>query len=247
MLTTAAALLAAASLALTTQNVQAGLPPAQARHDIRQAAAGSSVVLAQEMGRRVAPRFAPPGWGWAHFGGLRRGDCAAYWNRAQWRLVRTWPTQLTFATLPLGRGHRWALTTILRGVGIRSGIRLAVVCVHQITHALDRQPTYRYGTHRLALLLARLATHHRYVAVGGDWNMPYPQDHRLRLSGFPARVLPAQGLAGRAPAAPTGPKGGRVDYWYTQRPGLAAIGGAVLRGTYSDHDGSRIRLRLMRG
>src|SRR5262245_4433392 len=111
---------------VTTQNVRQGLPLRQARHDIRQAAEHSSLVVTQEMGTRVDERFAPEGWGWVHFSGLRRGDCATFYDRGVWRLVRAWIKPITFAQFRAG--HRFVLATVLRNRA--SGNRLGLVCVH---------------------------------------------------------------------------------------------------------------------
>src|SRR4029077_7002924 len=81
--------LAGLLLSVTSQNVQQGLPPAQARHDIAHAASRASIVITQEMGLRAASRFAPAGWGTAHHRGFAQGDCATYWDKAVWRKDRT--------------------------------------------------------------------------------------------------------------------------------------------------------------
>ena len=152
-------------VALATQNVQQGLPPAAARYDIGRAAAGSSVVLTQEMGLRRAAAFAPPGWRVAHKNGLRRGDCATYSDAALWRPGATWTRQLTYARFRAG--HRFALVTILHGLGRYAGTTLATVCVHLITRPRERPAVERAGVARLAALLAALETRHAHVIVGG--------------------------------------------------------------------------------
>lgn len=235
----AAAVLAAVSLTVTTQNVRVSLPPAQARHDIAQAAEHSSLVVTQEMGKRHARRFAPAGWGTAHFSGLSRGDCATYWKRDRWTLRRSWAVQLTAAD-GFRHGHRWALVTVLRD----HQTTVALVCLHMITRALDRRPVYRRGIGRLAQLLTRLHSHWPHVLVGGDWNLAWGTDHQLRLPGFPAVRLPAHGMRSWAPSRATGPQGGRVDFFYWRRHAITCTGLRIIGHTYSDHQGTRIHLRL---
>lgn len=214
-----------AVLALTTQNVRQGLPPDQARHDIHQAAARSSVVVTQEMGRRQASHFAPGGWGTAHFRGLRRGDCATYWQRSSWRIVgHPQLRQLTYA--PFRAGHRFALATVLRG----HGTRVAVVCVHLITRWLDRRAVYAAGMRRLGHWLTQLRQRWPHVVVGGDWNRPW--DRRASFAGFTSEP----------PSKATGPLGGRIDYldWHQ----ASWRSSQVVGHTFSDHQGFRVRLVL---
>lgn len=208
-------------LAITTQNVRVGLPPPEARHDIRQAAEHSSIVLTQEMGRRDASRFAPAGWGTSHVTGLRQGDCATYYDRATWRKTGQRAVLLTHA--PFRAGTRYALVTHLRG----QGTTLAVVCVHMITRSLTRRVVYRHGMDRLRSLLSRLTAAH--VVVGGDWNRDWSQ--RAPLAGFSTRRPPTPTHDTR-----------RIDYaWWK---GAAYRTMRVVGHTYSDHNGVRVWLRL---
>lgn len=223
-----ASTVAAVVLVLTTQNVRVTLPPDEARHDIRQAAEHSSVVVTQEMGRRHAARFAPAGWGTAHRPGVRRGDCAAYWDRDAWHRVRAYAVPITWATFRAG--HRWALVTVLAG----HGLRVAVVCVHMVTHGLSHPIAYRNGTRRLAALLVRLRGRVGPVVVAGDWNARWGEA-RGRV-GYPPRVL-----GPTFNAAPVR----RIDWAVWSRPGVSILAPPrVIRHTYSDHNGVRFRLRV---
>lgn len=219
MLTQLAALL----LVVATQNVLRTMPPDQARHDIRHAAAHSSILVTQEMFTRRAARFRPAGWGSAHFPGPR-GDCATYWQRRSWKAQRAWPVRVSRATFP--HGSRWALVTLLRAQ--QSGQLLAVICVHLITHSLARRAVYGRSADRLRTLVARLRQR-MPVVIGGDWNRVW----RLRAR-FP-------GCASQRPPAGTGPSGGRVDYLLGC--GLQPAGAHVIWHTYSDHNGLRASFR----
>jgi len=219
--------LALAALTLTTQNVRVTLPPHEAAHDIRQAAQHSSVVLTQEMGRRDAARFAPAGWGTAHRSGVRRGDCAAYWDRSRWHRVRAYAVPLTWATFRAG--HRWALVTVLRG----QGITWAAVCVHMVTNGVRHPIAARNGTRRLMAALAALRGRGLPVVVAGDWNMTWAET-RTRW-GYPPRVL-----SPRFRAVPRS----RIDWAAWSRPGVRLDRWRTVRHTYSDHNGVRVRLRL---
>lgn len=211
---------------VTTQNVRAGLPRAEARHDVRQAAERSSVVFAQEMAHRRAARFAPAHWGAVHFVGPRRGDCATFYDRRVWRVVRAYPFRVSAA--PFRAGHRYAVVAVLRRVG-HPGAELATVNVHLFTHTVHRPRAWRRATNRLGRLVGALAAHHARVVVGGDWNRTWPR--RARFPGY----------ASAEPSRQTGPKGGRVDflYWHGER----FHGSRVIGHTYSDHEGVRVRLR----
>lgn len=217
---------AAVALVVTTQNVQLGMPPAHVRHDIRHAAEHSSVVLAQEMFHRHAARYAPPGWGTAHRIGRPRGDCATYWDRDRWHLVRSYVVPIARATFP--RGHRTALVTVLRGRGTAVG----VVCLHMFTHTRFRPLAWANAVRRVTALAGRLRARWGHVVVGGDWNRQWSNRPRVG-PGFRSAPAPAV----------TGPKGGRPDfvYWSGARR-VAPV--RVIRPTYSDHNGTRYRLRL---
>jgi endonuclease/exonuclease/phosphatase family metal-dependent hydrolase len=236
VLATVAATVAALTMTLTTQNVRVGMPPDHVHHDINQAAAHSSVLFTQEMGLRHARRFAPRGWGTAHFAGIRRGDCATYWDRREWRLVKAWPVPVTWATFRAG--HRWALVTVLRG----HGTTVAAVCVHMVTRARSRPMAYGNGTERLAALVDRLRARHRHVVIGGDWNLPYRYGPRHR---YPWPVMPRHGMSSMRPPRPTGSNGhgGRIDYVWTAR-GMRQVGSHIIGNTYSDHQGNRIKVRV---
>lgn len=201
-------------LVIATQNVAHDLARADARHDIARAAQHSSVLLTQEMGHRAAARFAPAGWGSAQAPGVMRGDCATYWQRSHWRLVRSWVRQLSYA--PFRAGHRWAQVAILR----HGSTQVALVCVHMITRG--HRPAYRRSMVRLRSLLASLPQ--RHVVVGGDWNAP-------RQLAWPSTR-----------AARTGPHGGRDDRLSWR--GARFRHQLILRDTRSDHEGVRLRLRL---
>ena len=214
------------ALTITTQNVRVGLPPPEAHHDINQAAAHSSIVFTQEMALRDVQRFAPSGWGSAHFSGLRRGDCATYWNRSVWTRVNAWTVPLTWAGFRAG--HRFALVTILRG----HGLTLAVVCVHSITHSTRpaRRPVFARGMARLNVVLQRLRTKYP-VVVGGDWNRGWTQ--RARFTGF--RSVETHGT--------TSGGGGHIDY-FEWSPRVRFGSQRVIGHTFSDHNGVRLHLRL---
>lgn len=220
-----AAAVAVAALTITTQNVRVGMPPPAAHHDIDQAAERSSIVFAQEMGLRRAARFAPDGWGTSHFTGIRRGDCATYWDRKVWHRMSSWTRQLTFASFRAG--HRFALVTVLRG----KGTTLATVCVHSITKSLSaaRRPVFARGMHRLSRVIHLLRYRYSHVVVGGDWNRTWP--HRARFKGFRSTE----------PQRATGAGGGRVDYFYWARGDQTGL--RVIGHTRSDHNGVRLHLR----
>ena len=212
-------------LTVTTQNVRVTLGPVHARHDIRQAAEHSSVVFTQEMGKRRARRFAPAGWGVAHFSGLRRGDCATYWDRSRWRLVRAYPFRV--AHEPFRAGHRWAVVTVLRRVG-HPGVRLAAVNVHLFTRTVFRRPAWRRAITRIRDVAERLVARYPRVVMGGDWNRTWGRRATFR------------GFSSASPAGRTGPKGGRVDYLFWHGERFRRI--RVIGHTYSDHDGTRVWL-----
>lgn len=223
-----ASAIVAVALTITTQNVRVGMPPSAAHHDINQAAEKSSVVFTQEMGLRRAFRFAPHGWGTSHFSGIRRGDCATYWNKAVWHRVGSWTRQLTYANFRAG--HRFALITVLRG----RGTTLATVCVHSITSSMasvHRRAVFRRGMHRLARVLYLLRERHSHVVVGGDWNRAW--SNRARFPGFTSVK----------PSRPTGGHG-FIDYFYWNRP-TDYRWLRVISNTRSDHDGLRAHLRLL--
>jgi hypothetical protein len=215
----------AEAVTVTTQNVYVGLSRPHARHDIRQAAQHSSVVLTQEMGHRRAARFAPAGWGVVHFRGTWRGDCATYYDRARWRVVRAWPFRVSSASFRAG--HRWGVVTVLRHVG-RPGSRLAVVNVHLFTRTIFRPVAWRRAMGRIGGVTGRLVARYPRVVMGGDWNRTYGR--RARFPGFSSAEPPRR----------TGPKGGRVDYLYWHGDRLDGL--RVIGGTFSDHDGTRVRL-----
>jgi hypothetical protein len=213
------------AVTVTTQNVYVGLPRAEARHDIRQAAQFSSVVFTQEMGHRRASRFTPAHWAVVHFRGTWRGDCATFYDRRVWRVVRAHTFRVSAE--PFRAGHRWALVTVLRHVG-RPGSRLATVNVHAFTHTIFRPVAWRRAVTTIRDVADGLAARYGRVVMGGDWNRTW--DRRGRFPGFASAEPPRQ----------TGPKGGRVDYvfWHGERfRGIRVIG-----RTYSDHDGTRVRL-----
>lgn len=214
-------------LAVTTQNVRLGIGPAHVRHDIGQAANGSGVVMTQEMRDRNAARFRPPGWGSAQPRprGAMRSDCATFFDRSRWRLVRAWAVPYEFGTFR--HGHRWALVTVLRRPD-NPGVRVAFVNVHSVPHSIDRAAVYGAGMARLSRLGARLAAAYGLAVVGGDTNRVWPL--RARFSGFHSV----------GPPGSTGPHGGRVDYIYAA--GFRFRGVRVIGNTYSDHNGTRYRL-----
>jgi hypothetical protein len=215
----------ASAVTVTTQNVRRGLPLAEARHDIRQAAEFSSVVFTQEMHNRRASRFAPARWGASHYGPGSRGDCATFWDRDVWRLVSSWPVRISHE--PFRAGTRWALVTVLRRVG-RPDIRLAAVNVHLFTHTVFRPRAWRRAMARIRDVGERLVARYPAVVMGGDWNRTWG-----RRATFP-------GFVSAEPPRRTGPKGGRVDYVFWH--GLRFRGIRVIGGTFSDHEGTRVRL-----
>jgi hypothetical protein len=226
---------AADRVTVTTQNVRYTLDRDRARHDIRQAAEHSSIVLAQEMRYRVARRFAPPGWGTAHVRvtgpTANRGDCATYWSRDVWTFVRRWTVPISAA--PFRNGHRWALVTILRG----NGTRLAVVNVHTftLTRSSSRRALYARSMGRVRDLLDGLRQRNDAVIVGGDWNRTY--DLRVKF-GQPWRTSD--------PPRPTGSRGGRIDYLRWVAPDFRPLSVRVIGDTYSDHNGVRVTLGIRR-
>jgi hypothetical protein len=213
------------AVTVTTQNVYVGLARPGARHDVRQAAEHSSVVFTQEMGHRRAARFAPAHWGVVHFRGTWRGDCATYYDRRVWRVVRAWPFRI--AAEGFRAGNRFAVVAVLRRVG-HPGARLATVNVHSFTHTLARPVAWRREMARVRGVAGTLADRWGRVVMGGDWNRVYG-----RRATFP-------GYVSHDPPRPTGRNGGRVDYLYWHGERFRAI--RVIDGTRSDHNGTRVRV-----
>lgn len=207
----------------TTQNVYVGLGPAKARHDLRQAASGGSIVVAQEMMNRRASRFAPSGWGAAQVRGpqRQRGDCATYWDRSVWSLVsyRDW----WLSREPFRHGYRWGLTTVLRERA--TGRKLNVVCLHLFTRGAHRLPALRRAMHRLTDVLSRLSGPRM---VGGDWNV------RSRVKAVRSAL--------RRSYDTHPPRGSLIDYWWFGSRTLRLQSVRCLCSTYSDHNGVRVRL-----
>lgn len=221
-----AAAVATMVLTITTQNIRQGLPPDAVRHDLRQAAEHSSIVVTQEMGYRNAKDYRPRGWGSAHNPhGKMRGDCATYWDRDVWRLDRWRTKQITYA--PFRNGDRWVLLTILHRTG-RKAERVAVVCVHSITRSEQRDRVFRAGMRRLGHLLDNFPD--MPVVVGGDWNRVWSL--RARFPGY--RSV--------SPIRATGPQGGRVDYFEWHHATFR--GERIIGNTRSDHNGTRVHLGL---
>lgn len=216
---------------ITTQNVRVGMPFAHVRHDIEQAAEHSSIVLTQEQGERRARDFAPSGWGTAHFGGVRRGDCATYWDRDDWRFDGARTKQLTYA--PFRAGHRFALLVNLHA-RLAPHTHVSVICVHLITKTMLRRLVFRRGMRRLGVMLRFIEAHHPYghVIVGGDWNRGWPR--RARFDGF----------GSWQPPRATGHHGGRIDYFEQQSRRVVPMRIRVIGGTFSDHNGVRMRFAL---
>lgn len=213
---------------ITTQNVKVGMTPAHSRHDIDQAAEHSSIVITQEMDYRAGRDYHPSGWGWAHHGprGSDRGDCETFWDRAVWRVEKSWVTPISFESFR--HGHRWALTTILKNRVSKD--ELAMVCVHLFTKTMIRRAAYVRAHNHIAPLLQSLKQHYPYVVIGGDWNRNWKD--RMRFTGF----------ASRMPPHPTGGngKGGRIDYFQWWKRTLGTTSGRVIGNTYSDHQGFRV-------
>lgn len=125
---------------------------------------------------------------------------------------------------PFRAGTRYALITRLKG----QGTTLAVVCVHLITKSLARRAVYAHGMDRLRSALSGLTAAH--VIVGGDWNRVWP------------KRAPLHGYRTHEPPAPTGARGGRIDYLWWKGARERTI--RVVGHTASDHQGVRVRLRL---
>jgi len=179
------------------------------------------------MSRRHAARFAPAGWRSVQATRPRlgyRGDCATFYDASRWRLRTSYVVRLLdVRTRHPSNGRRWALVAVLTGAQ-----PLAAVCVHLPTHGVSRR-LYGRAVDNLRPTLRRLSARYGHVVIGGDWNRHYR--YRPRFRGF---------VAYRPPAG-TGPHGGRVDYLYVRRPD-AITGARVIRHTYSDHDGMRVRI-----
>lgn len=215
--------LAAVVLTIATQNVRLGMTPAHTHHDINAAASRAAVVMTQEMGQRRARNYAPPGYGTAHHAGMWRGDCALYWNRAEWRLARpSWVVPITRADGFHG-GHRWALVTVLKQAAPPHH-RVAVVCLHMITHWGQRVPVERAGIARLTALRHRLSAHWPRLVMGGDWNRRY-----VHRAAFPP-------MTAARPPRPTHAPRKRIDYLFSQHMRVTRT--AVIGHTVSDHNGA---------
>ena len=214
---------AASAVTVTTQNVKYTLPPAQAHHDINQAAEFSSILFTQEMGLRHARAFAPKGWGTAHAKGVHRGDCATFWDRDRWRLVR-WRT-FTTSNGSFRNGHRFGLVTVLRD----SATEIATICVHMPTGwrtSSQRRIAYADGMANVRAVAHRLVDRYHRVVVGGDWNRIWGR--RAPLSGFRTR------------RPPQGTGHGTIDYFWWH--GARFVRQRVIGHTYSDHQGVRLHV-----
>jgi hypothetical protein len=242
----------------TTANIYSPLGLRKARDDLRRAARGSDLVLAQEMARRSRAdlaRIDPPGW---HFWQPAHGNCrevTVHWSPA-WRQLRHYA--LLLARWDGRSGDRCAAIAILQHRA--TGRRLAAVSVHMLPHVeLAGRPrpgmaaataNYARSMARLTERLAGLRARYPLVLVGGDWNVDYFADRRVRWPGFPFAHLAARMDTHWAPklrlglAAPTlGPR--RVDsIWWAERRHLRALSSSTIRGTWSDHNFARVVLRL---
>lgn len=229
---------------LTTANVQNVLTRAQARADIRRATASSSVVLLQEMWRRRVTRLVPPGWGVWHPAQPVRGcrDNAVIWDRRVWSLGPHHGVRLHWADLV---GNCAAVAVLVhRG----TGLRLPVIGVHLLPHVevaghprkLPRLVPFHRSLDRVFTQANTTWEHYGQVIVGGDWNVDWVADWRVRSGVFPWRHFHQvfDSNWGQLPwTAPTHAGGRRIDtWWWSDRPGLRIVNAATLGRTWSDHN-----------
>lgn len=232
----------------TTQNVRVTLGKTRAAHDIRRALDGSDLLLTQEMGGRHATRFAPAGIGVMQPPDRAARELAIYYRRSQLEAVGSFPI-LFHASRLFRSATRYALVAVFRTRTAPSRC-LVAVDVHMIPHieraghprALPRRTLVRRALDRLA---AFVHTYRRGcgLLIGGDWNVDGYADRRVRSPVFPYAHLAPLGLRSSwAVFHARDTLGSRsVDGFYLA--GIRPLALRVLVGTYSDHNGVRLRFR----
>lgn len=238
---------------VTTANVQVGLGPVGSRADLALAARRSSVVLAQENWGRQVAQLVPTGW--SAYQPARpvpgcRGNATA-WRRDVWRLGGHWARLLHRSEL----GNRCATVTVL--VHRQTGARVPFVNVHLLPgvdangHPRPRPvrvALYHQAVDRIVALGRYLRDTRRGLAVvGGDWNVDWPDDHRVRARPFPYRHLWRAYDSNWGKATWTRPTHGsrRIDtVWWAERRGVWPVRSRTVGGTRSDHRFLRVTLRL---
>jgi hypothetical protein len=240
---------------VTTANIHRTMPRRQARADIARAARAGDVVLTQENRRRRAGDLAPNGW--TAYAPRHPSACrenVVYWDPGRFRrVVERRVVLYPRRTFPASR--RCASVVVLEDR--RSGIVVPVVSVHMIPHVERagrprRLPTririYHRTLDRLVRVLATVEARRGIVVVGGDWNVDYAADRRIRSRPFPYAHLSPGMTNQHAPEfgrdAPTyGSR--RVDsVWISESPRIRILDSSTIKGTFSDHSFARVRLRI---
>lgn len=237
---------------VTTANVQVVLGPVGARADLALAARRSSVVLAQENWGRQVAQLAPTGW--SAYQPARpvpgcRGN-ATMWRRAVWRLGGHWAALLHRSEL----GNRCATVTVL--VHRQTGVRVPFVNVHLLPgvdangHPRPRPvrvATFHRSVHRVLDVARSLRSRFRLAVIGGDWNVDWPDDHRVRAYPFPYRHLWRAWNSNWGKLPWTRPTHGsrRIDQvWWNERRGVWPVRSRTVGHTRSDHRFLRVTIRV---
>jgi hypothetical protein len=238
---------------VTTANVRTGIGGRRARLDVARAARRATIVAAQEMWHRRPGEVAPPGWrGFQPTGpiGACRGNMTL-WRRDVWRRGNAYAYVLNRSTL-FPYAPTCATVVILRNRA--TGLVVPIVNVHLIPHVEvagrprnlpARIALYRHDMDRVARRATLIAARRGRVIVGGDWNVDYSADRRVRFSAFPYAHLWRRFDTHWAKLAPTGPTHGsrRIDaLWWSEAGGFRPVDSDTIRHTYSDHNFVRLTL-----
>jgi endonuclease/exonuclease/phosphatase family metal-dependent hydrolase len=231
---------------VTTQNVRYTLTPAQARYDITRATHNSDVVLLQEMANR---RVHVPGFGvWRGPGRARA--VPVLWRRSATRLVRARAVLLHRSEL-CDSCTRYATVARFR---TSSGACLRVINVHLVP-GIQTRAGYLKISPRARLAAQAVAVIQRLALgapgcptlVGGDWNMGYFRDARVRDPRGPVVHMRAAGYLAQWPALP-GDRPTRktcyLDTLWMRQAQVKPLWQQVAGGTFSDHQRVRLAFTL---
>lgn len=230
---------------VTTANIRVDLPLPKARVDLAYAAQGSDVVLTQEMAGRDARKIAPHGYATYQPGGpYMCGENAVYW-----RTTRFTPVARTYQVLavgPVGLPARTRCVTIVRLRDQRTGKTSRYLDTHLYPHVekgghprnLPRVQVYARAMRHLSAIIGRSRID---TTVGGDWNVDWFADRRVRWHGFPYAHLNRRFDANWQYHRGTGSLGTRrVDtVWFDHTRFLWS---RTLPRTWSDHRFVRVAL-----
>jgi endonuclease/exonuclease/phosphatase family metal-dependent hydrolase len=231
-------------LVVTSQNVRVTLGPTQARHDVTAAAAGADLVMLQEFNHRRAVRFTPVGFSTWQGPWGPRAETPLMWRTSSLSLLAA-RTVLLHRSQLFPSATRYA--TVARFSIRRSGHCLLVVNVHLVPHIeksgyLTHAPRAALVRRAMAVIAGLARGAPRCTAlVGGDWNVDYWRDARVRQPAMPYATMRAVGYRAQWSALRNGrPTLGRryVDTLWSRHAGLAW---QQVRGhTYSDHQQVRL-------